>query len=130
MPGGARANGLERAIQRVLPRVVKLYGAGTGLEAGFGSGILVSADGLVLTVYSLLIEGHNVRAIDAKGRSYAVRIVSVDPDRQLALLRLRVPEGDPSPTFPYFDLRGDVPLQPGDWVLAAGNAFKVAHGSE
>jgi serine protease Do len=32
--------------------------------------------------------------------------------------------------LPFFDLSIEAALEPGDWVLSAGNAFKVADGSE
>ncbi|MEK7732280.1 MAG: hypothetical protein AAB363_10530, partial [Planctomycetota bacterium] len=48
----ARDGGFDRAIDSALPRVVKLYGLGVGAQAGYGTGIVVSSDGLVLTVLS------------------------------------------------------------------------------
>lgn len=130
--GVQSGGGFDRAIDRVCPRVVKLYGLGAGLQAGFGSGVLVSQDGLVLTVYSVLIEARRVRAIDSTGREFDVKVVASDPERQLALLRLtsRYAHETPELVFPYFDLSKEVVLDPGDWVLAAGNAFKIAQGSE
>lgn len=163
----APAGGFDRAIERALPRVVKLYGLGAGMQKGFGSGVLVSPDGLVVTVYSLLVDADTVRAVAADGSIYEATIASHDRDRQLSLLRLTPlhdtaqeaaermtddftgtsstraePErSDDAQPFPYFDLLClDKPgtatadcapeLRPGDWVLAAGNAFKVADGSE
>lgn len=157
-----RAGGFDRAIERVLPRVVKLYGVGAGMQKGFGSGVIASADGLVLTVYSLLVDADTVRAVTADGTVYEAHLVSHDRERQLSLLRLVAIEGggarrgdrmrsnatraDPNVRqtgsagpFPYFEIacpRGSTEgscgpqLRPGDWVLAAGNAFKVADGSE
>lgn len=157
----AAAGGFDRAIERALPRVVKLYGLGAGLQKGFGTGVLISEDGLVLTVYSLLVDAETVRAVTADGVVYAAALVSHDRRRQLALLRLTPFPSDggrddghagfigaepdtasrfPEP-FPFFDVscrarstpeqeRCGPVLQPGDWVIAAGNAFKVADGAE
>ncbi len=131
----SRGGGFDRAIARALPRVVKLYGVRVGRQAGYGSGIIVSQDGLVLTVYSLLIEAKRLRAVTADGTRYAVEIVHRDRTRQLALLQLKAEDGAAGdnktrPTFPFFDVNREVSLTPGEWVLAAGNAFKVAEGSE
>ncbi len=143
--GGMSAGGgeFDRAIETVLPRVVKLYGLGTGQQVGYGTGVLVSSDGLVLTVFSLLIDARKVRAVTEDGTVLEAEVVRRDAKRQLALLRLRQSgggtQGDTAPRpFPYFDLActasGDAnspaALKPGDWVVVAGNPFKVADGAE
>jgi len=152
--------GFDRAIEAALPRVVKLYGLGVGAQAGYGTGVLVSSDGLVLTVFSLLIDAERIRAVTADGRLYAAMVTHRDANRQLALLQLMAagddgadphrpeeagPQGEIGP-LPFFDLATDVPtrdhddsavpsrlppiLRPGDWVVSAGNPFKIADGSE
>lgn len=141
-PIAARGGGFDRALDAVMPRVVKLYGLGVGAQAGYGTGVVISSDGLVLTVLSLLIDARRVRAVTADGTHYEAEVVHRDNARQLSLLRLKPPDrgGDsaspgsfPSP-FTFFDLKcgsADEPaLRPGDWVLAAGNPFKVADGAE
>ena len=149
-----RADGFRVAIESALPRVVKLYGLGVGTQAGYGSGVIVSPDGLVLTVFSLLIDAEHIRAVTHDGSTYEADVVFRDADRQLALLQLKPrplssPGGDEpvassavsiSP-FSYFDVpcaagHGDEKSAPcpdlkaGDWVVAAGNPFKVADGDE
>ena len=141
LAGLAGAGGFDRAIDRVVPRVVKLYGLGAGLQAGYGTGVIVSEDGLVLTVLSLLIDGPTVRAVTSDATQYEADVLYRDPARQLALLRLRLPAGGPggaepdgaikaAASLPFFDLARRVDMTPGDWVLAAGNPFKVASGAE
>ncbi|MFQ5463656.1 MAG: trypsin-like peptidase domain-containing protein [Phycisphaerae bacterium] len=128
---------LRHAVDTVTARVVKLYGLAAGRQVGYGSGIVVSDAGLVLTVLSSLIEAQPVRATDARGRRYEAEVVYRDRIRQLALLRLRPLAGtarsqvDPAVTgLSYFALKDEATLLPGDWVITAGNAFKVAEGSE
>lgn len=150
----ARADGFRVAIDSALPRVVKLYGLGVGTQAGYGSGVIVSPDGLVLTVFSLLIDAEHIRAVTHDGTTYEADVVHRDTQRQLALLQLKArplvaaggaeavasPAGTFDP-FPYFEVpcesaengavRSSCPdLQVGDWVVAAGNPFKVADGAE
>ena len=134
--------GFDAAISAASAVAVKLYGRGAGREVGYGSGILVSADGLVLTVYSLLIDARVVRATIADGTRYEADVVAHDKPRQLALLRLRRPRrvdqfgepvvdpGDPAATFAFADLAITGELQRGDWIIAAGNPFRVANGAE
>jgi serine protease Do len=141
-PIAARGGGFDRAIDAAMPRVVKLYGLGVGAQAGYGTGVVVSSDGLVLTVFSLLIDARQVRAVTSNGTHYEAEVVHRDNARQLALLRLKPPDqsGDPANElrstgpFTFFDLKcgaaEEAALRPGDWVLAAGNPFKVADGAE
>lgn len=142
--GPVRAGELDRAIEAALPRVVKLYGVGVGPQAGYGSGVIISDDGLVVTVFSLLIDAKRLRAVTADGRTFEAEVIARDYDRQLALIRMKAPENATASepySLPYFDIRcagpeaADAPdcsalLRPGDWVLAAGNSFKVAEGAE
>jgi serine protease Do len=136
-PQAARAGGFDRALAAAMPRIVKLYGLGAGLQAGYGTGVIVSEDGLVLTVYSLLIDARQIKAVTADGTLYGADVVRRDRSRQLALLRLKSHDRDEnrsgspeSAPFPHFDLTRETTLAPGDWVLAAGNPFKVADGAE
>ncbi len=140
------ASGFDRAIDIASARVVKLYGVGAGMQEGYGTGVLVSPDGQVLTVSSLLIGARQILAVAHDGSRYGASLVHRDPARQLALLRLHPydathpvdqsntqdseAETDSVGPFPFFDLTVDTALEPGDWVIAAGNAFKVADGAE
>ncbi len=146
-------SGFDRAVNSAVPRVVKLYGLGAGLEQGYGSGILISHDGLVATVLSLLIDARAIRAVTSDGTLYQAAVVFRDEKRQLALLQLSAatPDAAQGQAFgsgenakltqlPHFglDCRDlgvllspcTTRLSPGDWVIAAGNAFKVADGAE
>ncbi len=144
--GPSRAGGFDMAISAVAPRVVKLYGLRGGKEPGYGTGVIVSQDGLVLTVFSLLIDARQIRAVASDGTPYSAAVVHRDRKRQLALLQLSQmsragdagfhPRGSAQPEnrsqlrLPFFDLSVEAELRPGDWVLAAGNPFKVAQGAE
>ncbi|HRX86165.1 MAG TPA: trypsin-like peptidase domain-containing protein [Phycisphaerae bacterium] len=117
-------------LAAVAARTVKLVGARVGQAAGYGCGILVSSNGLVLTVDSALLDGRHVRAYLNDGSVRGVQSVRADHDQQLALLQL-VAEGESPGKYPYFDLSGDQPPAPrGESVWAGGNPFKVASGAE
>jgi len=117
-------NTVRRAFGKSVDAVVKLYGGKLGREHGYGTGFLVSTDGRIVTVLSLLVVGHDVRAVLADGREYTARVVQTDDYRQLALLQIDA-EG-----LPFLPLaRGDS-IRIGDPVIALGNWFKIAEGSE
>ncbi len=138
----AGGTGFDRAIDVALPRVVRLYGVKAGLSAAYGSGVLISGDGLVVTVSSLLLDAENLRAVTNDGVTYAADVVHMDDEIQLALLRLHalpsydrrgrvVPAETIEPShFAFFEPGSSADLRPGDWVLAVGNPFKVSVGDE
>jgi S1-C subfamily serine protease len=114
----------DTAIESMQQRVVKLYGGSLGREKGYGSGIVVSADGKIVTTLSILLEGRTLRVVLPDGRRFPARITARDQRRQLALLQVDAFD------LPCFELADSRHLQPGDWVMAAANPFKVADGPE
>ncbi|MGL6113330.1 MAG: trypsin-like peptidase domain-containing protein, partial [Rubrivivax sp.] len=95
-------------------------GRGSGQsQVGLGSGVIVSAEGYLLT-NNHVVEGADdidVQLVD--GRQARARLVGTDPETDLALLQIKLDK------LPVIDL-GDVRvLQVGDVVLAIGNPFNV-----
>ncbi len=105
-------------------RVVKLHGAAFGREPGYGSGVLISADGRIVTTLSAMLAGRTLRAVLPDGRVLPAEVLMEDEQRHLALLKAAA-DG-----LPYFELDGSARLTPGDWVISAANPFKVADGPE
>jgi serine protease Do len=141
---GAAQNdrGFDPAIETVSTRVVKLFGLKAGLSAGYGAGTLISGDGLVVTTFSLLLDSRNLRAVTHDGTVYGADVLDLNEDLQLALLKLnpkaqydrrgnRVEGADLTPdSLEFFEPGDSRSLLPGDWVIAAGNPFKVSQGAE
>lgn len=115
---------LDALLQGVQGRVVKVHGGRIGRELGFASGVIVSADGEVITVLSSLLESQSIRVVLADGRRFVARVKARDPRLRLALLAIDAQD------LPYFDLQGRAAPQRGDWLIAAANPFKVAEGPE
>src|SRR5262249_20207709 len=82
---GAPGRGEEsyaEVAKEVNKRVVKLFGAGgfQGL-ASYGSGILVSPEGHILTVASQLLDTQNLRVHLYDGRRFeSVKVLVVEPE--------------------------------------------------
>lgn len=112
------------AIATAGARVVKIYGGSIGRVKGFGSGVLVSADGKIVTVASSLLETDVPRVVLPDGRRIPAVVIARDPVRQLALLKIEADQ------LPHFELGESAHLGSGDWVIAAANPFKVADGPE
>ncbi len=96
--GPASLSAIARQVQ---PKVVKIYGAGglRGLEA-YQSGILISGEGHVLTVWSYVLDPDEVTVVLDDGRRFEATHVAADPLTEIALLKFD-PGKDP---VPHFDL--------------------------
>jgi S1-C subfamily serine protease len=122
------AASLYDTIREAQQKVVKIYGAGgiSGLEA-YQSGILISADGNVLTVQSYVLDTDDLAVVLDDGRRLKAELLGTDPVRELAVLKLEVEEGE---VLPHFDLAAAPEAEVGDRVLALSNLFNIAGGDE
>ncbi len=116
---------LPRLIQQCQPKMAKIIGAGAGRVDGYASGIIVSADGLILTSQGVFLDGMQTRVELSDGKSYPATILRRDRTLQLALLKIQ-----PAGELDYFELSEEPIGEKGDWVVALSNAFKVANKSE
>lgn len=125
--GGVAFGQEPLTLEQAAARVVKLHGAGgIGRVEGYGSGILVSPEGHVLTALSPMLDASGLKAILADGRRVAGKVEAVDPERQLALVRI---EAAGLPHFALDAAKGAKP-QPADAVFALANPFEIAAGAE
>lgn len=116
---------LHAAIAAVQPKVVKLYGAGglRGLES-YQSGILISADGHILTAWSTVLDTDELTAVLYDGRRFQAKLLGADPRLEIAVLKIDGRD------LPFFDLAQTVEVEPGTRILAISNLFNVATGDE
>lgn len=105
-------------------RTVKIYGAGIGNVIGYGSGILVSPEGQILTTQGVYLSGQRIRVVTADGTEHQAKVLRRNRELQLALLKIE------AKTPAYFKLSDKPCGEVGDWALAVSNAFKVADGPE
>jgi serine protease Do len=109
-------------------KVVKLFGAGgfQGL-ASYGTGVLVSPDGYVLTVASQMLATQDLRVHLHDGRRYHAKVVVLEPELDAALVKIEKLEG----SVPHFDTAIASPTpKTGDGVLAFSNQFQIATRDE
>ena len=109
------------------PVVVKLFGAGAGTLDSYGSGIIVSSEGHVLTVWNHLVSTGFLTAVTSDGRKFAVDTVGTSTEHDVALLKLKT---DPGDSFVFVDISKAVDPEIGSAVFAFSNMFRVAAGNE
>jgi len=93
------------------------------ISESLGSGVIVdAARGYVLTNHHVIEGADEVSVTLADGRTLKADFVGSDPDTDVALMRIPVPEDTPLTAIP---LANSDALQAGDFVVAVGNPFGV-----
>ena len=88
-------------------------------QVGFGSGVIISKDGYIITNNHVVDRATEVSVSLNDNREYTAKVVGTDSQSDLALLKI---EGD---DFPYLTFGNSDALQVGEWVLAVGNPFNL-----
>jgi serine protease DegQ len=88
-------------------------------QTGLGSGVIVSPEGYLLTNHHVVAGADEIEVRLADGRQAAAALIGSDPETDLAVLRLDLPD------LPVVTLGHANALQVGDIVLAIGNPFNV-----
>src|SRR6478609_6431150 len=116
----AYSNAVIDVTDRVGPAVMRVQ---TGPKVpngrergGLGSGIVISPDGLVLTNSHVVGSSKEIRLRDVEGHVGDARVLGVDPDTDLALLR-----ANGARDLPYAALGNSKTLRRGQLVIANGN---------
>ncbi len=99
-------------------------GEGRQRSSGLGSGVVVSSDGYVLTNYHVIESADVIEVALNDGRKLKATLVGSDPETDLAVLRITVPNGQQA-SFSPITLGRMEGVRVGDVVLAIGNPFGV-----
>jgi len=126
-------------VKRAAPAVVNISSKRTIRQDGFfertwagvprervigslGSGVIVRADGVIVTNYHVIEGGQEVTVGLFDRREFPAHMLLADERTDLAVLKIDLPAGEKLPVMPISD-RADV--QVGDLVLAIGDPFGV-----
>jgi len=96
------------------------FGEESQRRSGLGSGVVVSAEGYILTNNHVIDGADEIEIASNDGRKFKARVVGADPESDLAVLR--VPAGS---ALPVIKFGNSDTLRVGDVVLAIGNPFGV-----
>jgi serine protease DegS len=122
--------GFAEAVDRSSPAVVSIYTSLRTIPAAgntavpsrgaLGSGVIISESGYLVTNWHV-IEGAGALVVQlADGRIASPELVGADPETELALLRLDLPD------LPFAELGFSDRLRAGDVVLAIGNSLGLS----
>jgi len=93
------------------------------MENSLGSGVIVTADGVVVTNYHVIKGGGTaeIKVALADRREFDAQIILQDEKTDLAVLKIDTPDE----TFPFLSFEDSDNVEVGDLVLAIGNPFGV-----
>lgn len=87
---------------------------------GLGTGFIIESDGVILTNHHVIRDAMEVR-VQLEDRQLPARVVGSDPPTDVAVLAV---EAKGLPALPLGD---SSTTEVGDWVVAIGNPFGLAH---
>ena len=90
------------------------------MENSLGSGVIVGADGIVVSNYHVVGGATEITVVLADGREFSASPLLSDSDSDLAVLKLHS-----NNEMPYLTFRDSETVEVGELVLAIGNPFGV-----
>ena len=115
----------SRAAQTTDPWLRRHFGlhgrppGGEPTQQGLGSGVIVTADGYLLTNNHVIEGASEIEVLLTDGRQARATLIGTDPESDVALLKIDLDK------LPVIRLGNAEALQVGDSVLAIGNPFNV-----
>ena len=115
-----------RAADKIRPAVVRVVAyvknkRGEDVEAGVGTGVVITDQGVILTNLHVVQSARAVRLVFADGSESDAQLAGVQPEHDLAVLQaLTIPDDLHAAT-----LRTTHDLKPGDEVVAVGFPFGI-----
>ena len=84
-----------------------------------GSGVIISADGYIVTNNHVVAEASEISVILNDKREFKAKVISTDPSSDLAVIQIKASD------LPFLTFGDSDALRVGEWVLAVGNPFNL-----
>ncbi|MEO8115025.1 MAG: trypsin-like peptidase domain-containing protein, partial [Phenylobacterium sp.] len=115
----------KRLVRQQADPWFQLFGMGAPrnrIEGSLGSGVIVRADGVIVTNNHVVEGGQEITVALSDRREFPAHVLLADPRTDLAILKIDLPPGERLPVLAIDDSGG---LEVGDLVLAIGDPFGV-----
>ncbi|MBR1400548.1 MAG: Do family serine endopeptidase [Prevotella sp.] len=103
-----RGNGGTRKYQQQTPK-----------QQGSGSGVIISADGYIVTNNHVVDGVDEITVILSDNREFSAKVIGTDEASDLALVKVNAKD------LPAITIADSQKLKIGEWVLAIGNPFSI-----
>lgn len=90
------------------------------VQNSLGSGVILSADGIVVSNYHVVGMATDIRVVLSDRREFSARVLLSDAEADLAILKIDAPDD-----LPFVTLRKSDGVEVGELALAIGNPFGV-----
>ncbi len=90
------------------------------LREGAGSGVIISADGYIVTNNHVAGDAEDLEVTLNDKRVYSAKLIGADPSTDIALIK--IDEKD----LPFLTFANSDDVRVGEWVVAVGNPFNLA----
>ena len=87
--------------------------------AGFGSGVIISNDGYIVTNNHVVDGAENIEVTLNDKRNFKAKVIGRDPDTDLAVIKIDATD------LPYITYGNSDAIKVGEWVLAVGNPYNL-----
>lgn len=95
-------------------------GSDTRERVGSGSGVIISADGYIVTNYHVIENSSALEVTLNNNKTYNAEIIGTDPSTDIALIKIKSKD-----ELTYVPFGNSDNLKIGEWVLAVGNPFNL-----
>ncbi len=89
------------------------------IARGFGSGVILSEDGFIVTNNHVIDDAQNIKVILNDKREFEARLIGADPSTDIAVLKIE------AENLSFITFGNSDDLRIGEWVLAVGNPFNL-----
>jgi serine protease Do len=105
---------VSQVAARAMPATVALVSEKSGSS---GSGVIVSADGLILTAAHVVQGMSEVDVYFPDGKKWLGKVLGANYSKDIGMVKMV----DPGP-WPFVEIGESKPLEAGDWVVAMGHS--------
>jgi serine protease Do len=98
----------------VTPATVALLSERTGSS---GSGVITSADGLILTAAHVVQGADEIEVVFPDGKQVAGKVLGANYSKDIAMVKI-----EDKGSWPYVEIGNSKQLEAGDWVVALGHS--------
>lgn len=105
---------VEEVSRKVMPATVALISEDTGSS---GSGVITTADGLILTAAHVVQGVEEVKVVFPNGEEVPGKVLGANYSKDIAMVKI-----SKAGPWPFLGMGASKPLEAGDWVIALGHS--------